>query len=394
MIARQQTQYIQELLTFFPAVGLVGPRQVGKTTLVKALAATWPQESVYFDLELPSTYQQLTQHPEWFLAQYTHKIVIIDEVQWMLSLFPMLRSLIDSDRRAGRFILLGSASPELLAQSQETLAGRIAFEALHPFTLTELSGQEGITLTAHWFRGGFPSAILAPNTRIWWAWQQNFIRSYVERDLGVLGIGESPIVLFKMLKMLANLHGSLLNIADLARSLQVDQRKVKQYLYTLEQAYLIRTLQPWHVNIPKRLVKSPKLFIRDSGNLHYLLDLNDYELLLQHPAIGNSWEGYVIEQVCNQLADGVMPYFYRTANGAEIDLVLVRGISPVASIEIKLSTVNALSKGNTEAISDLGTAHNFLVSMHGGDYWLRPQWRVCNLNELQHHLQTLGLCKP
>jgi uncharacterized protein len=305
-------------------------------------------------------------------------------------LFPMLRSLIDQDRRAGRFMLLGSASPNFLAKSQETLAGRIAFEVLSPFLLNELTAQ-GISLTQHWFRGGYPSAILAPSEKLWWAWQQNFVKSYVERDLAILGINESPIVLYRTLKMLANLHGSLLNVSDLTKSLQMDQRKVKQYLYTLEQAYLIRTLQPWHVNIPKRMVKSPKVYLRDTGNLHYLLDLNHYDLLTQHPAVGNSWEGYVIEQVCNSLADGVMPYFYRTSNGAEIDLVLVRGISPVVSIEIKLSTTNSLSKGNTEAINDLGTVYNFVVTTQGGDELIRPQWRVCNPTELRQHLVLLGL---
>lgn len=392
MIERKQKTAIKELLSYFPAVGIVGPRQVGKTTLVKSLASELAQESIYFDLELPSIYELLTQNPEWFLSQYRDKTVIIDEVQWMLSLFPMIRSLIDTERRAGRFILLGSASPAFLSKSLETLAGRIAFEALNPFTLNELS-EEAISPQQHWLRGGYPSAILAPSDTLWWAWQQNFIKSYIERDLGLLKLNEIPLILYRLLKMIANLHGSLLNISDLSRSLQVDQRKVKNYLDVLEQAYIIRTLQPWHVNIPKRLVKSPKIYIRDSGNLHYLLDLNSYETLILHPAVGNSWEGYVVEQICNNLQEAVMPYFYRTANGAEIDLVLVKGIHPIASIEIKLSTAQSLSKGSTEAVQDLQTSHNFVVTNEGGDYFLRPQWRVCNLTELTQHLSTLGLFK-
>ena len=393
MIERKQKGNIKDLLSYFPAVGVVGPRQVGKTTLVKALAEEMPNESVYLDLELPSTYERLSQDPEWLLEQYTDKTVIIDEVQWMLGLFPMLRSLIDSNRKAGRFILLGSASPEFLAKSQETLAGRIAFEVLQPFALSELS-KENISPKRHWLRGGYPSAILAPTDALWWAWQRNFIQSYAERDLGLLGINESPQTLYRILKMLANLHGSLLNISDLAKSLQIDQRRIKSYINLLEQAYLIRTLQPWHVNIPKRLVKSPKIYVRDSGNLHYLLDLNTYDTLITHPSVGNSWEGYAIEQICNSLNDAVMPYFYRTANGAEIDLVLVKGITPVVSIEIKLSTVQSLGKGSTEAIQDLKTIHNFVVTTDGGDYLLKPQWRVCNLAELYKHLVALNLVKP
>ncbi|TAE99435.1 MAG: ATP-binding protein [Runella slithyformis] len=393
MIQRHQKDQIQALLTYFPVVGIVGARQVGKTTLAKEIAEQLTKPSVYLDLELPSTYEQLAAQPEWFLSQYIHKTVIIDEVQLMLNLFPMLRSLIDQQREAGRFILLGSASPVFLAKSSETLAGRIAFEVLSPFSWAELAGQD-IMPSAHWFRGGYPSAILAPNDSLWWHWQQNFVKSYIERDLGILGINESPILLYRVLKMVANLHGSLLNVSDLSKSLQIDQRKVKKYLDILEQAYLIRSLPPWHTNIPKRLVKSPKVYFKDSGNLHYLLDLNSYELLVQHPMVGSSWEGYIIEQICNQLADGVMPYFYRTSHGAEIDLVLVRGITPVVAIEIKLSVANALSKGNTEAIADMGTVHNFVITTEGGDYMIRPQWRVCNLVEILSHLNKLGLVKP
>jgi uncharacterized protein len=392
VITRTQKESIKTLLSFFPAVGLVGPRQVGKTTLVKSLMADLSKPCVYFDLESPAVYEQISQNPEWFLSQYTDQTVIIDEVQWMLRLFPMLRSLIDHHRQPARFILLGSASPEFLAKSQETLAGRIAFEVLNPFSFFELTNQP-ISLQNHWLRGGYPAAILAPTDGLWWAWQQNFVKSYIERDLGMLGISESPIGLFRILKMLANLHGSLLNISDLSKSLQIDQRKIKAYLAILEQAYLIRTLQPWFVNIPKRLIKSPKLYVRDSGNLHYLLDINTYELLTQHPAVGNSWEGYAIEQICNVLADGVQPYFYRTSNGSEIDLVLVRGIAPVVSIEIKLSTANSLSKGSVEAAQDLGTAHNFVLTTSGGNFMLRPQWRVCNLLELLARLTELNLVK-
>lgn len=393
MIRRQQTDYLIELLRYFPAVGIVGARQVGKTTLVREIAKELPKPTLYLDLELPSTYELLTVDPEWFLSQHREKTVIIDEVQWMLNLFPMLRSLIDQYREAGRFILLGSASPVFLAKSNETLAGRIAFDVLHPLGWQEVEPQ-GIALSQHWFRGGFPMALLAPSDPLWWAWQQNFVKSYIERDLILLGMNENPMLLHRMLKMIAYLHGGILSVSELAKSLQLDQKKVKSYLDILEQAYLIRRLLPWFSNTSKRLIKSPKMYLRDSGNLHYLLDIAHYDGVTLHPGVGNSWEGYVIEQVCQQLSDGVVPYFYRTAQGAEVDLVLVRGIMPLVAIEIKLSATGAISRGNTEAIQDLQTTHNFLVTTEGGDFMIRPQWRVCRLSELFEHLRSLGLLRP
>lgn len=392
MIDRKEASGLLELIDFFPAVGIVGPRQVGKTTLAKHFAKQISKPNIYIDLELPSQYEMLISNPEWFLAQHNEKTVIIDEVQLMLPLFPILRALIDQNRVSGRFILLGSASPEFLAKSNETLAGRIAFIELKPLNLEELEAKK-ITINSHWFRGGFPTALLAQNDKIWYTWQQNYIKSYVERDLALLGVKENPIVLFRILKMIANIHGSLLNILNISKSLQIDQRKVKLYLQILEHAFLLRTLQPWHVNISKRLVKSPKIYLRDSGNLHYLLDINEFDSLIQHNLVGNTWEGYAIEQICNLLNDSVSPFFYRTSNGAEIDLVLVKGIIPVVSIEIKLSLANALSKGNYEAIKDLNTTHNFLITHDGGNYMYKPQWKLCNLKEVLVELRILNLLK-
>ncbi|MEA5141918.1 ATP-binding protein [Arcicella rigui] len=391
MISRFLTQQLIEYLRFFPVLGIVGPRQVGKTTLAKLLMQSTPKESIYFDLENPQTYEQIQAQPVWFFSQFKDKTVIIDEVQLMLPLFPLLRSLIDEYRVAGRFILLGSASPEFLATSQETLAGRIAFQELSTLALSEVK-QMGINQKVSWFRGGFPDAILAPEDKFWWAWQQNYIKSYAERDLALLGVAENPIVLQRLLRMLASLHGSLLNVSSLSNSLQIEQRKLKKYLNLLEQSFLIRSLAPWSVNISKRLIKSPKIYFRDTGNLHYLLNLSSYESLVENHLIGNSWEGYVIEQVCKQLKDDVVPYFYRTSNGAEIDLVLVRGIKPIVAIEIKLSTANSLKKGSTEAINDLATQHNFIVTTEGGNFYFRPQWMVCNVPEIIQHLIDLELC--
>lgn len=390
MIARTQEAYISTLLSYFPAVGIVGPRQVGKTTLVKHLVESFPKPSIYFDLESPNSFRQISTDPEWFLSQYQNQTIIIDEVQMLLPLFPVLRSLIDRHRVAARFILLGSASPDFLAQSSETLAGRIAYAELSPIHAQEVNSSH-IDLKKHWFRGGYPDALLSPNDMIWQIWQQNFIKTYVERDLERLGMSSNPIVLFTLLKMLTSIQGSLLNYANLANSMQLDQRTIARYLDILEQAFIVRRLQPWFVNISKRLVKSPKFYFRDSGNFHFLADISDFQSLTHHLSVGNSWEGYVIEQICCRLNASVKPYFYRTVSGAEIDLVLVKGIEPLVSIEIKLSTATALTRGSTEAVNDLKTKHNFIITTEGGNYLYRPEWRVCSVLEIIEHLTTLNL---
>jgi len=390
MIERIQNRYIPKLLGYFPAVGIVGPRQVGKTTLVKNLMSSLVKPCTYFDLESPAAYRQINEDPEWFLAQYQDQTVIIDEVQMMLSLFPLLRSLIDRHRVAARFILLGSASPEFLAKSSETLAGRIAYVELSPITVEE-ADLSGIDLKTHWFRGGYPDALLAPDNEIWQIWQQNFIKTYIERDLGRLGMTANSVTLFALLKMLTGIQGALLNYSNLANSLQLDQRTLTRYMDILEQAFIIRRLQPWFINISKRLVKSPKFYFRDSGNLHYLTDIADYQSLVSHLVVGNSWEGYIVEQICSRLNAQVKPYFYRTTTGAEMDLVLVKGIEPLVSIEIKLSTANSLTRGSTEAVQDLKTKHNFIITTEGGDFLYRPEWRVCNVVEIMKYLKELNL---
>lgn len=390
MIERNQTKQIEELIKHFPAVGIVGARQVGKTTLVKSLGPILNKPCVYFDLESPKVMAQLKENPEWFLSQYQDKTVIIDEVQLMLELFPLLRSLIDENRVAGRFILLGSASPTFLAKSAETLAGRIAYIELPPLQFSEVVTQE-IDLKKHWFRGGFPDALLAPDDDIWALWQENFIRTYITRDLINLGITINQSTLYNLLQMLTGVHGSVITYNDLANSLNINYKLVTQTIDILEQAFLIRRLQPWAVNVSKRVVKSSKLYYRDSGNLHHLSNVFDYDSLLRNKLIGHSWEGYVIEQICNALHHAVKPYFYKTTNQAEIDLVLVKGITPIVSIEIKLSSANSLTRGSTEALKDLKTTHNFIVTIEGGNYLTRPDWKVCNLMEVLRDLGELGL---
>jgi uncharacterized protein len=390
MIERSQKAQIEKLIKHFPAVGIVGARQVGKTTLVKNLEPVLDKPCVYFDLESPRVMAQLKENPEWFLSQYQDKIVIIDEVQLMLELFPMLRYLIDQNRVAGRFILLGSASPTFLAKSAETLAGRIAYIELPPLQFSEAIS-ETINLKKHWFRGGFPDALLSPDDDIWALWQENFIKTYITRDLVNLGITISQSTLYNLLQMLTGIHGSTITYNDLANSLNINTKLVTQTIDILEQAFLIRRLQPWAVNVSKRVVKSPKLYYRDSGNLHYLSNVFEYDSLVRNKLIGHSWEGYVIEQICNALHQNVKPYFYRTSNGAKMDLVLVKGITPIVSVEIKLSSANSLTRGSTEALNDLKTEHNFVVTTEGGNYFTRSEWKVCNLGEVLQNLGELGL---
>jgi predicted AAA+ superfamily ATPase len=382
---------ILRLLQQFSCVGLVGPRQVGKTTLVKSLSSMLSKPVVYFDLENLNDYQKFEQDPIFLLSQYENYTVIIDEVQRMLPLFPLLRSLIDQKREAGRFILLGAASPEFLAKSTESLAGRIAYLELTPIRLDECSAQ--ISMSQHWFRGGFPEALLMPDDTIWFDWQENFVRTYMDSDLRILGLNIQPMTLARLLRIIGSMQGSMVNYSDIANSMGVSMPTIKNYIDYLEHAFIIRRLSPFHVNINKRLVKTPKIYFRDSGNLHYLLNLTSYDSLVNHIMVGHSWEGYVIEQIINRLKRSVLPYFYRTQHGAEMDLVLVSPDKPVVCIEIKLSNSPKLSKGAIQSVEDLGTSKNFILTPNGGDYSIRPDWRVCDIESIWKYLQELNLLK-
>ncbi|MFD2284897.1 DUF4143 domain-containing protein [Pedobacter petrophilus] len=279
-----------------------------------------------------------------FLENLQDQTVIIDEVQLLPELFSLLRPLIDAKRTPGRFILLGSASPELVKGISETLAGRISYNELSPIGLTELPDE--ITFEQHWFRGGFPESLLSENDQSSKEWIDDFIVSYVERDLAkMFGVELAPKLLRNFWSMLAHLNGNLFNGESFARSLSVSAPTVNRYLDFLEGGYLIRRLQPWYVNAKKRLVKSPKTYVRDTGILHRLLNIQDYDSLYGHPAIGASWEGYVIEQIAQLKTAQTELFFYRTQTGAECDLVIVQGVKPIACIEIKLSNAPTVSKG-------------------------------------------------
>lgn len=392
MIKRTLINEIPKLLSFFPVLGLIGPRQVGKTTLVKALSEQLTKPILYLDLENLNDYTLLEKDPQWFLEQQTDKIVVIDEVQRMLSLFPLLRSLIDQKPEGGRFILLGSASPELLAKSSETLAGRIVYRELTSIRLDEAK-QSNIGLEQHWLRGGFPRALLAPDAELWYDWQESFMKTYVETDLRLLGLKASPIVIQKLLRMLVTIQGMTVNYSNIGNSMGISGVTIQNYMDYLEHSFIIRRLQPYFVNVGKRLVKSPKLYFRDAGMLHYLSNIDDYDSLVTNIIAGHSWEGYVIEQIISRLAGNVQPYYYRTQNGAEIDLCLLKGNEIVAAFEIKLSNKPSTSKGNTEAVQDLKSQHNFIVTPSSEAFAINSLWQVCNIENIWEYLQPLKVLK-
>ncbi len=351
MISRSLFTQVEAALEESPAVALLGPRQVGKTTL--ALAVAGSRDAIYLDLESAADRAKLGE-PELYLAQHADKLVILDEIQRTPQLFQSLRGLIDAgrrqNRRYGRFLLLGSASIELLQQSGESLAGRLRYLELTPIHAGEVGPEQTDTL---WRRGGFPESLLARSEAASLRWRRDFIRTYLERDIPQLGPRIPAETLRRFWTMLAHQQGGLLNAAALARALAVDGKTVASYLDLMVDLLLVRRLPPWHRNAGKRLVRSPRVYVRDSGLAHALLGIDDHEALLGHPVVGGSWEGFVIESLIAAAPPGTQACFYRTAAGAEIDLILTPpGRSPWA-IEIKRSLSPRLERGFHFAREDL-----------------------------------------
>lgn len=375
---------ILERLDHLPAVALLGPRQVGKTTLAGQLRNKIQKESIYLDLESPEDYRKLS-NLESYLVDRQDKLLIIDEVQRMPELFPVLRSVIDRRRENTRFMLLGSASPELLARSSETLAGRISYLEINPLVYPEVTGT--YSFQQLWLRGGFPDMLMAPNDEISFENRTDFIQTYLERELPLLGLSVSPIVLRNLLRMLAHVHGNVVNYSDFAKSLGVHVNTVKGYFDYFEHSFIIRRLSPYFVNISKRLVKSPKVFIRDSGLLHAVVGIEQMEDLEGYIKKGNSWEGFVIQQIIAQLKPSVHSYFYRTQDGTELDLVLVKGIVPVVGIEIKYSNAPKITKGTTIASQDLNLPVLVVTPNLSEDYQLNATTKVTSFGRLFDHLR-------
>ncbi len=382
MIARHIEPELWDRLRTYPVVAITGPRQAGKTTLAKTIIAHWDKEAIYLDLELPSDLARLT-HAELYLKENEDRLVVIDEVQRKPELFPLLRALVDQNRVAGRFLILGSASPEMLRQSSETLAGRISYLELTPFHLAELPD---IPIKTHWLRGGFPPALLTNTDVQAFRWLEDFSITFIERDLPQFGLSAPAQTLQNLCLMLTGVHGNLLNHSSLANSLGVSMPTLKRYLEYLERAYFIRMLPPWFANVSKRVVKSPKVFYRDSGVLHSFAGIGDTQQLFGNRLVGASWEGYVIQQIIANLPPRVSPYFYRTSNGAEIDLVLVKGTQPWRTIEVKFGDQPTLSKGNHSALDDLGAPLNLVITLHPEDYPLAENIRVCGVREAAKYL--------
>ena len=389
MIPRRAFPAVQAALSRQAAVALVGPRQVGKTTLAHTIAAATP--SVYLDLEATEDRAKLAD-PVLFLSNYEDNLVVLDEIQRVPELFPTLRGVIDRGRRHGRktsrFLILGSASMDLLKQSSESLAGRIAYVEMGPLNVLETAATHPDTNTL-WIRGGFPESYLACNDHNSLEWRKDFIRTYLERDVPLLGPRVPAETLERLWTMLAHEQAALLNASRLATALMISAQTVTRYIDLLVDLLLVRRLRPFHGNVGKRLVKSPKVFVRDSGIVHALLGIADHNALSGHPVVGASWEGFVIENLIAAAPARTIPSFYRTAAGAEIDLILEIPGHGMWALEIKRSLSAKPEKGFYLACEDLKPQHRFLVNSGNERYPINPGFDAIGLTDMARLLAAL-----
>ncbi|MCK5132790.1 MAG: ATP-binding protein [Candidatus Sabulitectum sp.] len=384
MIHRRITEELEKRLNEVPAVVLLGPRQSGKTTLALEIAKN--RTSLYLDLESEQDRAKLAE-PEFYLGMHSDKLVILDEIHRAPDLFPILRGLIDKSRRkgkrAGLYLLLGSAALELLKQSGETLAGRVSYMELDPLNVVETGESCPSNL---WLRGGFPDSYLASNDSASLRWRRDFIRSYLERDIPQFGPRIPAERLRRFWTMLAHNQGGLLNRASLAQNMGVDTKTASRYIDLLVDLLLVRRLQPWFTNTRKRMVKAPRVYVRDSGLVHALLSIDNMDSLLSHPVLGMSWEGFVIEQLLSVSPDCVDAFFYRTSAGAEIDLVLVFASGSKWAVEIKRSGSPKPAKGFHFACADLCPDRKYIVYPGNESFPLKDQVQVVSLKSLCREL--------
>jgi predicted AAA+ superfamily ATPase len=388
MLVRQITEKLQAAVAQVPAVALLGARQVGKTTLAKTIAKDI--DSIYLDLEAPEDLLKLSD-PTSFLGSHADKLVILDEMQRSPELFPVLRGLIDKSReqgrRAGQFLLLGSASMDLMRQSSESLAGRISYIEMTGLNLAEIdySQQDRQIL---WLRGGFPDSYLAADDDASMDWLENLIRTYLERDIPQMGFRVPAVRLRRLWTMLAHLQGETINYSKLASNLEVDAKTVSHYIDILTELLLVRRLEPWHANVKKRLVKSPRYYVRDSGILHRLLGISSYDALLSNPVLGKSWEGFAIENILSVLHSRSESYFYRTAAGAEVDLVIKMPSSETWAIEIKYGVAPKIGKHYSQTCDDVGATHKYIVYGGNDEFAVGNDVKIISLTGLMKRLRS------
>ncbi len=376
-IPRDLHNTIQEHLAAFPAVAMLGPRQSGKTTLALEIVKQHPG-ALYLDLEKPSDLRKL-QDAELFFESHSEALICLDEIQRLPDIFTVLRSVIDQQNRKGQFLILGSASRDLIRQSAESLAGRISYLELTPFLQQEIltPADDKKALLSFWQRGGFPPSHLAASDLLSMQWRENFIRTFLERDIPQIGFAIPAASLRRLWTMLAHVHGQLLNASKLGASLGVSHTTIRTYLDLLSQTFMVRVLQPYAANVKKRLIKSPKIYIRDSGILHALLEIDTFDDLLGHPAYGASWEGLVLENIIASFPN-LKPWFYRTSSGAEIDLILTRGQKRIA-IECKASSAPQLTRGFWNALDDLQIERTLVVAPVTDAYPIKKNVEIVHL---------------
>lgn len=356
------------------AIAIVGARQVGKTTLAKELVAE-KENTLFLDLEKSSD-REMIQETEAFLNLHKGKTICFDEVQMMPDLFLSLRNFIDNNSNT-KFILLGSASPELLRQTAESLAGRIYYFELSPFLWTEI--KKRTDMNTYRLRGGMPLSILALKNEDAFIWLRNYIKTFLERDLYNFGFNIPPTTLNRLWIMLAHINGQVLNYSQLANSMGISNTTISNYISILENTFMLRLLQPYHNNIKKRLIKAPKIYFRDTGILHTLLQLESFEDLFTHPVYGSSWEVTVIENIIHKFKHWNY-YYYRTSNGSEIDLILTKATKIIA-IEIKASSIPKVSKGFWNAIADINPTKTYVIAQVTMPYPLKNNVMVYPLEE-------------
>ena len=386
MLERWMIDQLEESLAHYPVVALLGARQVGKTTLAKKIAHSQP--SIYMDLEAPEDLLKL-RDPTSFFSQYSDKLIILDEIQHMPDLFKVLRGVVDTNRSMGRkasqFLLLGSASMDLLRQSSESLAGRISYMEMHGLNILEIpyTGEEVQKL---WLRGGFPNSYLSDNDLLSMEWLEDMIRTYLERDVPQMGFQIPATRLRRLWTMLAHLQGEPVNYSKIGNNLEIDGKTVSHYIDVLVDLLLVRRVEPWYANVKKRLVKSPRFYIRNSGLQHRLLGIGHYEALLSNPVLGKSWEGFVIENICSILPKTAQTYFYRTSAGAEIDFVIKMSSSELWAIEIKNGVAPRMRKRFHQICQDIKATHKYVVYGGEDEFPIGNNVRVISLKKLMEEL--------